>query len=184
MNLKDMGDRLTFWQYIDNIITYYRLGDIASIIGVIISIVGFGLTLFLVFRSKSAAQQAKDAVLSVKNDIRRVDTIADFSTGLNTMEEIKRLHRQNAWEILPDRYSALRRSLISIRTSNPNMQDSYKQTIQSTIQKLKGIEKQVEMALATGDNPPNVARLNSIITQLVDQLHEILIEIRNEIGRG
>lgn len=158
-------------------------GDVASVIGLIITVISFVVILRNVRRSKTAAEQAKKAVDQVRDDLLKTDTVAEFSSTLSSMDEIKRLHRQDAWKILPDRYSSLRRSLISIKSSNPNMSEEYKIAIQGAIQIFSSIEKQVEQALSQNKTPPDVSKLNSIISRQIDKLQQILVEMKNQIGR-
>src|SRR5712691_1013913 len=68
-----------------------HLGDAASIIGLLVALIGFSFTLFGVWRSKKAAEMAQEEVRSVKQAIARSSTIADFSAAVTTMNEIKRL---------------------------------------------------------------------------------------------
>jgi hypothetical protein len=166
-----------------NFIVKNNWGDIASVIGLIITIISFIVILINVLRSRRAAEQAKIAVAQVRDDLSKVDTVAEFSTALSAMEEIRRLHRKDAWEILPDRYSSLRKSLISIRSSNPDMLKEYKKAFQSAIQIFSSIEDQVEVALSQKKSPPDAAELNKVISIQIDKLQEILIEMKNQIGR-
>lgn len=166
-----------------NYIVKNNWGDIASVIGLIITIISFIVILINVLRSKRAAEQARKAVAQVRDDLLKVDTVAEFSSALSYMEEIRRLHRKEAWEILPDRYSALKRSLISIKGLNPDMPDKYKRAIQSAIQIFSSIEGRVETALSRKESPQDVAELNQIISKQIDKLQQILVEIKNQIGR-
>jgi hypothetical protein len=70
-----------------------RIGDLSGVAGVLISIVGFTVTLWGVFKSKRAAQAAEEAARSTRDRIRLLDTAVDFSTAIAALEEIKRLHR-------------------------------------------------------------------------------------------
>lgn len=160
-----------------------NIGDVASILGVIIAIIGFAVIIINVWRSKKTVQQATQTILKVREDMLRANTVAEFSSALTSMEELKKLHRQKAWELLPERYSALRKSLISIRGANPNLRDIHKAALQSAIQHFSGLEKQVEESLTTNGEPPNVAKINSIVSRQINRLQEVLVEIRNEIGR-
>jgi hypothetical protein len=159
-----------------------HLGDAASIIGLLVALIGFSFTLFGVWRSKKAAEMAQEEVRSVKQAIARSSTIADFSAAVTTMNEIKRLHRAEAWVILPDRYAALRNMLISIRSTNPDLQVEYRTAIQSALQQFSAIEKTVERSLASNKPPTNRAKLNEIVSVQVDRLIEILEEIKRDIG--
>jgi hypothetical protein len=125
----------------------------------ILSVVGFGVTIYGVWRAKGAAQAAEQASANARDVLIRSTIIADLAGAMSTMEEIKRLHRVDAWHLLPDRYSVLRRTLISIRASNLNLDESAQKTLQSAIQHFASIEQSVERALAVQSSPKDVPRL-------------------------
>lgn len=154
--------------------TFSHWGDIASVAGFGLSIIGFSVTLWSVSRSKKAAQQAKEAVERARNAIFRSDTMVQLAAARQTMEEIKRLHREAAWRVLPDRYAALRDSLSSIRIATPNLPDKDKAVIQGAIEQFRTLEKKVERALAANQNPPNVPRLNEVVSLQIDSITEVL----------
>ena len=83
----------------------------ASVAGLIVGLLGFGLTISLVWRSKSAASAAKEAAEETRDAVVRATTAADLSSALATMDEIKEHQRQGTWNILPGKYSVLRRAL-------------------------------------------------------------------------
>jgi hypothetical protein len=95
-----------------------RAGDIASIVGLLIAMIGFAVTIRNVRASKAAALRAEEAANQARSAIRFFDVVAEISTAIAAMEEIRRLHRDAAWPILPDRYNALRKSLVTIRGSD------------------------------------------------------------------
>ncbi|WP_425622379.1 hypothetical protein ACPS74_12650 [Methylocystis sp. SB2] len=98
-----------------NWIAENHVGDLASIAGVLISVVGFVLTVYNVRRSRKAAEHARDAAQSVKNSIQTFETVFDLSRVIGLLEEVKRSHRNNEWALLPDRYAALRKTLINVK---------------------------------------------------------------------
>jgi hypothetical protein len=84
-------------------------GDLASVLG-------FALTIWFAWRAKTAAEQARDAADEVRDQISRFDTIAELSAAITIIEEIMRLQRTQAWEIVwdivLDRHSILRGHLV------------------------------------------------------------------------
>src|SRR6266849_960441 len=100
-------------------LTIYHIGDLASIVGVAISVIGFIVTVWNVRRSKSAAERAEAAANEARSLVRGYQTIADFSAAIAIMEEIKRLHRTGQLDMLLDRYAALRKVLIGVRKLSP-----------------------------------------------------------------
>jgi hypothetical protein len=84
-------------------------GDLASVLG-------FALTIWFAWRAKTAADQAREASEQVRDQISRFDTVAELSAAITIIEEIMRLQRTQAWEvvwdIVLDRHSTLRRHLV------------------------------------------------------------------------
>lgn len=156
------------------------LGDLASIAGLLLAIVGFGFTLYGVKRSRSAAESASTAAKEAKDAILRTETISNFSSAVTVMEEVKRLHRAEAWEIMPDRYSFLRKSLISIMSTHDDLTDEHRTLIQSAVVQFRELESSVETYLANKKSSPNSAKLNKIVTAQIDKLDEVLNKIKSE----
>jgi hypothetical protein len=159
-----------------------RWGDFANLVGIIVSVVGFIYTIRQVARSKEAAQRAEKAALNVRAKILMTDTVIDLSSAIAIMEEIQRLHRSGSWGQLPDRYSALKRLLISIRTSAPGLQEQHSTALLSSLQHFSDIEKKVEKALDGNTAPLNVPKFNEIVSLQLDRVHEILSVLKQQIG--
>jgi hypothetical protein len=165
-----------------NFLVYGPAGNIASILGVVISLIGFFLTIRNVLKSKSAALAAEQAVQRVVEDVHRINVVSELSEAISIMGEIKRLHRENAWSIMPDRYSHLRAALVDIKTMGQNLSTRHKSSLQSAIVHFAEMEKQVEIALTTKQEPLDVASLNEIVSKQMDNLREILVQTQNDIG--
>jgi hypothetical protein len=159
-----------------------RIGDLAGVAGVLISIVGFAVTLRGVFKSKRAAQAAEEAARSARDRIQLLDTVVDFSAAIATLDEIKRLHRTGKWSLLPDRYSALRRLLTVVRTANPNLLDSQQAVLQNAVTNLYQLEKLVEQGAKSPALKP--AEFNAILSRDADNLSAILQELKTSAKTG
>ena len=152
------------------------VGALASIIALVISIIGFGVIIYNVIKTRGIS-------LQVRNDLLRADTVLQFSSAISAMEEIKTLHREGAWRILPDRYSSLRKTLISIKQSNIDLSVEQSRNVQITISSLSNIEHEIEKCSFHKTSPTDVPRLNKTISTQIDRLQPILVEISNKIGR-
>jgi hypothetical protein len=160
----------------------HHLGDLTSLSGVAISIIGFVVTIWNIRRSKSAAERAEKAANDARHMIRVFEAVSDFSAAIAIMEEIKRLHRTGQMDILLDRYAALRKVLIGVRKLSPELDRTQSVRIQAAITTLSGMEYQVDKSRAEG-NVPNIARLNRLLSTEVDELHGMLVEMRT-LDRG
>jgi len=157
-------------------------GDIASVAGAVISVVGFIVTIIAVIRSKNAAQRAEGAAREVKTEIVRAGLIMELSAAITKMEEIKRLHRVEAWALLPDRYSSLKGLLISIRASSPNISNQHKESLLAAVQQFSRMEKKVERFLENSIESPSPAKLNEVVSLQLDRVNDTLAAIKQQIG--
>jgi len=162
-------------------ITNNHLGDLASIAGVAISVVGFLVTVWNVRRSKSAAERAEAAANEARRLVHVYETVANFSAAITIMEEIKRLHRTGQLDMLLDRYAALRKSLIGVRRISPLINQDKEILIQGAIATLTSVEGVVERCRATG-TPPNFVRLNRLLSKAIDALHAVLVDMTVSAG--
>jgi hypothetical protein len=169
-------------EYLLPILAWLKEHELAStwadVSGFVIAIVGFAATLWNVRRSKNAAVNAQEAAEAARDSIRRFDTIVDFSTVIALLEEIKRAHRENGVsEVLPERYSAIRKQLIVLRTSSLHLSDDQRAVIQNAIVNLSTMENHIEKALAAKTTFP-IAKYNSLVSRDIDKLVDVLTYLK------
>ena len=153
-------------------------GNLASVAGLFLGLLGFGFTIFGVWRSKNAAQAAQAAATKALNAVSTYDAVTDLASAMATMDEVKRHQRQGAWHVLPDRYSHLRQRLISIKGAGVPLNDQQRQTIQGAIEQFAVLEKRIDRSLAAGNVPANPAKLNEIVSSQLDNLQSVLMSLQ------
>jgi hypothetical protein len=157
-------------------------GDVASILGLVVALIGFAVTIWNVRASRAAALRAEEAANQARHAIRFFDVVAELSTAIAAMEEIRRLDRDAAWPILPDRYNALRKSLSGIRRSGIDLSDEQQTLLQAAIKFLVEIERKVDNALEQGQAPDRFARWNEATSAHIMELHGLLMELKQRAG--
>ncbi|NQD80919.1 hypothetical protein HP436_12105 [Pseudomonas sp. CrR14] len=151
-------------------------------VGLLITMAGFAITIYQLWKTRAAAESATFAAKEARRIVFQAGVIANFSSAVTAMEELKRLQRAGAWEIMPDRYSSLRKMLISIIGADNSMTDQHRKLVQSSISQFREIEGLIEEFISSNkDNPPDPAKLNKIITQQLDKLDEVLAFIKTDV---
>jgi hypothetical protein len=167
---------------LSQLLAWAKANDLANswsdLAGVLLSVIGFALTLTAVFRSKTAAEQARKAAEETRKGIRLLDTVVDFSAAIALLEEIKRSHRQQQWGPLPDKYAAIRKVLITLRNSRIALKESQETAIQNAVVNLVDIERRVEKALADKSSSLNYAKINSLISEDIDNLLAVMTQLK------
>src|SRR5881396_3452756 len=116
-------------------------GDLASIAGCLLAIVGFCWTIRIAMRSRTAAQEARKASQETRAHLLRASSIGDFSAALSIMEEIRRLHRLPAvWITLLDRYASLNEKLNRFVAATPTLKNADRLGIGIAIKGMRSIE--------------------------------------------
>ena len=157
-----------------------RVGDLASLLGVLISVIGFAVTMHGIRKSKTAAEGATLAAQAARDSLTRFESVVDFTAAISTLEEIKRAHRRRDWQLLPDRYSSIRKTLIVLRTSQVHASDFQRTVIQQALQNLSTVEKAVEAGLQDPDKL-KPARMNALISNDTDNLMTVLTQLKRAV---
>ncbi|WP_321392262.1 hypothetical protein [uncultured Desulfuromusa sp.] len=126
--------------------------------------------------------KTKEAVEKSRSDMRKTDTVVDVAIVVSEMEEIKRLHREKSITVLPYRYTNLRKSLISIRSSNETLDDADKRVIQSVISFFSVLERDIDAKIKNDNHDIDFPKINNLISDHSDKLQEVLINKKNNIG--
>jgi hypothetical protein len=111
-----------------------------------------------------------------------MNALQDIGGTIRNLEVIRRLHRQQTWDALADSYTPLKRDLIAISARTPNLTEAQKTEILAAIQQLTNIEKAVETKIA-GGSPPEVDLINTVVSEQIDRLNSILVQIQIDIER-
>ena len=145
------------------------------------SVVGFLITIVIIWMTKAASEAARDAAQSTKDQMASLETVMDLSSAMTAMEEIKRLHRAHAWAILPDRYTLLRKYLVSVQATRRDLTDSQKGSLGAAIAQFRRMEEEVERAQRNQEQDlVDVVRLNSIVSSQLDALQGLLATLKKQ----
>ena len=137
----DSATGLTGW------IVANHLGDWGSVLGVLIALVGFGITIYNVVRSKRSADRAETAATQALQSVRHIDTVQNLSKAISIMAEMQRLNRAKEWKVLLDRHLDFRSVLIEARGAADDLEDSQLARIQAGIAHSMSMSDKIENAL-------------------------------------
>lgn len=117
------------------------VSDWIGAVGFLITIIGFLVTATAAIRARRAAAAARDAAIEAASSVKRINLVGELATVIQLLEELKRLHRARAADLLPDRYSILRARMIAIRESGLLLGDREATLVQDAIARIAALEK-------------------------------------------
>lgn len=170
---------MTLFEFIDT----WRLGDIASLLGLVLAIVGFAITITAALRATKAAKAAQHDVNRAREELRTFYSATKLAIVISRLIALKKAHRRREWGGLPDQYAELRHDLIVIRHRLPNMNDTDASVLQAGISMLKALENDVEKHLEADTEPSKIASMNRRVADQLDEMQRVLAALEPNHGQ-
>jgi len=147
-----------------------------GLVGLALTIVGFGVTLRNVIRSQRASEDAREAAQEAVVEVQKLKVVTDLSAALSELDEVRRLQRESNWASLPDRMSRVRKLLIGIRIRHPELSVEDKEAVRTAAIVFSEIELQLERHLRDGV-AFNAHKMSGHVMNQIDNLSEIIAKI-------
>ena len=140
-------------------------GSIASIVGVVISILGLTFALLQLSKLRGETRAARAAAEETRRLLRRDLTGTDLARLSERIQGLIELHRDRDRVRSLDRYPEIWGLLVEVQRQHPNLSEDQRRRIQSAIAMLVDIQNEVEGL--TGDmDQEMVSRFNQDLTKL------------------
>jgi parvulin-like peptidyl-prolyl isomerase len=156
-----------------------QYGSWASIAGVVISVVGFAITIFNVAKSKSAAVAAKNAARDAQSALKDIDAISEISMAIERLEGAKSQVSQNQGLFLAESFSRVRRRLISAKDSNENLTPDSVEILRTSIRRTRSLENKIHKHVEEKTRL-DILKTNKALSIIMDDLHKLQISLKNE----
>jgi|GEM_PF-5479250 len=172
-------------EWVSSLLDAYRLGDLASIAGLVAALVGFTATIWTAWRSKTAAEAAAEAASEARDQVLNVHSTTSLASVISRMEALKVLHRAGRMHQMPERYSTLAADLMAIRSRNRSLTAHERAIVQQSVLLLRSMEYEMDLWVQGGETSLDIAQLNRAISLAFDDLATLLhdLEKRAQDGR-
>lgn len=170
---------------------------IISLLGSVASLVGIPLALISIRQARNAARkseeearaskeaslQARSEVEKFRSELRLISTIIDFEKALALMDDIKSFIRHSNFTPVPDRIASLIVLLNTIRSPSMEIGLEAETMIQECVVALRKIEDSINRGFISQEKPKGLAGFNAAISQQIDLLQPMLIDLKGQIGK-
>jgi hypothetical protein len=145
-------------------------GDLASVLGVVVSIVGLVWAVRVARGARSAARAAKKATQETTDRIGRTLVVVDLERAVALIQLLKLLHRVGRWDAALEQYQLLRRMLTSILSRHTDLEADRRTRLAEARNQVSIMEQSVERKTALngalGQRGSFSRQLNKIQTEL------------------
>ena len=148
-------------------------GDLASGVGLVISL--GGLT-WAIIKSTQAAESAKLAEDAAKESAARIGqmiTSVEMERVSAAFQRLKDLQRDGKWEVALEGYHPLRIMLSDIGARHPSPNEQIATTLQSAIAQVKVIEDSIDDAVRNDTQPKGSRAFNPTLNSIQNEIELI-----------
>lgn len=152
--------------------------DWLGLLGIILSLVGFGVSLTQIRKTKNAAESARDAATLATESVRKLDSVISFATVSKALSEMKDTLIKEDYVLLAGLFDKARKALIDARENHPGLTDDQRRSIQKALSFLKSLEIDVR-TLDSSTLKQQHAKFVKTLLEISDNVTTILIKTRN-----
>jgi len=162
-------------------------GSWASLVGVGLSLLGFGATLRTVYRTRRAAEAASETARRTLSRLRSIDVIYGVADIMGQLEHILELQRAGQYGTLQDRYARVRRQMIALRTSDRLPSEEALHVINQAIAFCADGERAIGRRLVGIDVPDaedtGIHDLGERLSDIVDEMYRVGAALKSDAER-
>ena len=155
-------------------------GDVASALGIFVSLFGLGWAIWEARGARSASEAAEAAAGETKNQIAHHLQAVELQRAIGLIERIKTLHDNERWEASTEHYQNLRAMLSDIIVRCPEEQVSVREKLATARTIVRDMENFVRGRYGTAIPEENRTRLN----QRMNDIQSDLEELASNVGFG
>lgn len=149
-----------------------------SIIGSFLSLIGVIIALVQIYKTRRAAEIAKDAVLETQKAISRNLLLSDVSICVKYIEEIRLYVRDERYELAQIRVNDLNSHFIQIQSLLKRSNQIHQIDFDEILFKLSNIRSMFEKKLTKSSVKINIAVVNSQLALISDDLNKLIGETK------
>lgn len=164
-----------------------RAADLTTVVGIVFTALGFGLTWQVANEARKSASLATSEVLKLREAVRNIRAIEDLSTTVRLLEDLKNSHRlggANGWRSALHLYHEARSLIVRMRGDLNILSPAHQEAFTAVLVELSRMEQEVDQSLLDDNlrQELDYASYNSSIQRFVDVLNEILVRLRQQMG--
>ena len=148
-------------------------GDIATVVGVVASLVGLGWAIKEARGARSASKAAQTAANETQEQIARHLQTVDLQRAIGLIQLVKTLHDNNQWEAAKEHYQTLREMLTWIIARCLEHQIEFRERLTTARTEITLMDDLVRQDIIQGIEEDDRSRLNQNLNNIQSDLEEL-----------
>lgn len=161
-----MGGRIVAWAQIPANAALLSLTSFwAGLVGLVLTLVGLGLTFQQARRAVGAAQAARDASNAAQARVLAYDVVSELARLAASLKELSRHIQAANWVAVVSTCGEAGISVVRLSELPSRLTAEHRTQLNGIGQQLHALARRVGSTVTKGNNPPDVARTLSSVTE-------------------
>ncbi len=140
----------TLFDWYLNLVKTYDLGTHTGVLGFVITIVGFWVTLYNMFKLSRNSRDLAVKLEQTRAMIATIDTVRDLSSAMELLKQVRQRLILADVNDVPNDLMELRLALVRIREAHPAAPADFSSCVQGLITRLQDLETKILGSLVNG----------------------------------
>ena len=145
-------------------------GDVATVVGIIVSLTGLAWAIIVARGARSAARETRD---QIAHHLQAVD----LERAIGLIERIKTLHDNDRWEASTEHYQTLRAMLSDVISRSPDNQSGVREKLATARTVVRDIENFVRGYDSGAIREHDRSQLNESLNAIQSDLEELASDV-------
>lgn len=148
-------------------------GDVATAVGVVVSLIGLGWAIKEARGARTASQAAQAAARETRKHIGQYLQATNLERAIALLQRLKLLHRLERWEAALEQYQALRMMLHEVAAHFPESEREPRRRIAFAIRTIEAMENWIESGTPQLLNAREKERLYQQLNEIQNGLESL-----------
>ncbi len=157
-----------------------KLPDIATYLGLLVSIIGFIYTIWTVRQSKSAAVRAETAALATQRKLRTFDTISELSDARVRLEAIIKDLDSEKLDTAEKSLMLYRQSILEVMINNDSLSGLDSSPIMNGLDILGSIQIRIGRSISKGTKFKALNARRELVAE-IDNVTKLLVQLKSKM---
>ena len=155
-------------------------GDVATLVGIFVSLIGLFWAIKAATGARSASQAAEATSRETRDQLAHHLQAVDLQRAIGLISRIKTLHDNNQWEASREHYQPLREMLSDVIARSPEDQSRVREQLATA----RTIVRDMENFVRRSDRQAMTSRDRFRLNQRLNDIQSDLEELASSIGFG
>lgn len=141
-----------------NAVQVSALGFLVGIMGIALSLIGFGLTGWQLWRTANATKAAAEAVANIKSRVATYDAVFEISRATSALRETEKYLRKQSWSEAVDSYAVFRHAVVRLSELPSAISNDGRENLKKMLRGATSLSDKLERSVLLGNDPSDVAK--------------------------